>query len=93
MSSAKKRTWAIIAEDGRHSLVGRHSDPAPEEITAIEAQLAEHKLAGWLVIMEGDYHRRGDMSFVVVQPMASPAGAFADARAAFEAIRQKMLAG
>lgn len=93
MMRAKKRTWAIIGEDGRHSLVGRHSDPAPHEIAAIEAQLAERKLAGWLVIMVGDYYRRGALSFVIVQPMALPAGAFDDARAAFEAIRQKMLAG
>lgn len=88
MAKAREKRWAIIAEDGRHVWVGRHTDPSDAEIAQSEAALASQGLAGWLAVVEGDYWMsRQPMAFVMVRPLANPAGTFEAATAAFEAAR------
>ena len=89
---ARERRWIVLGNDGRHVTLGRHTDPTEEEVLAAERSLAASGLAGWLAVMEGDYYApRGRPSIMMVRPLATPAGAFEDAAAAFEAARAQAL--
>lgn len=87
----RERRWLILAEDGRHVTVGRHSDPSPEELVEAEARLAAQGLAGWIVVMEGGYYTRHKPSLMMVRPLCNPQGAFAKAVDAFQAARKASL--
>jgi hypothetical protein len=91
--STRERRWVILAEDGRHVSIGRHSDPSPEELAQSEANLAAQGLAGWLVIMEGGYYQRGKPSLMMVRSLCNPQRPFAEAIAAFQAAREATLDG
>ena len=38
-----------LVEDGRHSWLGRHSEPTPDELERSAAILRQRGLAGWLL--------------------------------------------
>ncbi|MCW3476752.1 hypothetical protein [Limobrevibacterium gyesilva] len=83
-----ERRWLVLSTDGRHTTIGRATDPTPNEITALETALAAQGLAGWLAIAEGDYHAiRDPMHLMIVRELGNPGVAFSDAVAAFERIR------
>lgn len=51
---------AILATDGRHSLLGRHSTPSRAELDAARDGLARQGLRGWLVRLHGNrWAKRG----------------------------------
>lgn len=83
----QERRWIILAEDGRHVSIGRHSDPSAEELVQAEAALAAQGLAGWLAIMEGGYYQRRKPSLMMVRPLCNPQRPFADAVEAFQTAR------
>lgn len=61
------------ATDGRHSAVGRATDPTDVEIAGYEAKMAAQCIAGWLAIAEGDYFaRRSRMNLLMVKPLGNP---------------------
>ncbi len=89
---ARERYWIVLSTDGRHVTLGRHSDPTEEEILAVEHSLEAKGLAGWLVVMEGNYYSsRGQLGLMMVRPLAAPAWAFEHAVAAFQATRARAL--
>jgi hypothetical protein len=89
----REKRWMLLAEDGRHVWLGRHSDPAPEEIEAAEAHLQEMSLGGWLAVHEGDYWGGENVvDLMMVRSLASPAATWEQARASFEARRRERLA-
>lgn len=89
-----ERVWAVLSEDGRHALMGRHTDPSEEEILRAEQALTAQGLAGWIAVLEGDrWSRRSRPKCLMVRPLASPATPFEIAAAAFEQRRQEQLAG
>lgn len=55
-----ERRWIVLAEDGRHVTIGRHTDPSPEEIDRAGDQLSALGLGGWLAVLEGAYYRPED---------------------------------
>ncbi|UNC13984.1 hypothetical protein FE249_07010 [Acidiphilium multivorum] len=77
----------ILFEDGRYSLVGRHSSPTEEELSAIEASMANSGLKGWLAIMDRSEYAAGVAQFMMHRPMRDPAVPFEAAVRAFEATR------
>ncbi|MDT8333795.1 hypothetical protein RQ831_22320 [Roseomonas gilardii] len=88
----RERCWIVLGTDGRHVTLGRHSDPAEEEIRAAEQALSAQGQAGWLAVLEGDYwRRRTKMSVLAVRPLADPDSGFDEAVAAFEACRTRAL--
>ena len=97
MTKAAKRTtrerrWIVLAEDGRHSTLGRETDPTEAEIAATGQALAAQGIHGWLAIAEGDYWaKRGQVSLLMVRPLGRPEAAFDTVAAAFEAIRLRAL--
>ena len=87
-----ERRWLVLCTDGRHTWLGRHSDPSPEEIAAVEGSLSAQGLAGWLAAAGGDYwRRRSRLVLLEVQPLGTPVVAFADAVLAFESLRAAAL--
>jgi hypothetical protein len=87
---AAERRWIILATDGRHVTLGRSAAPSEEEVARGAAGLAAAGLAGWYVIMDGDYWARGAQ--LVLTPVCGLAGAtdgdWPAAAAAFEAARR-----
>ncbi len=81
--------WIVLASDGRHSTIGRDTAPDDATLAAAGSALANLRLAGWLVRLEGHYwSRRARVMLTMIQPLAH--GAAADwpaAVAAFEAMR------
>lgn len=84
--------WIILATDGRHVTIGRHTDPTPEEISRAEAALASSGLAGWLAVLKGGYYRQRKPSLLMVRPLGNPACQWAEAVEAFEAARMATVA-
>ena len=81
--------WIVLANDGRHTTIGRDTAPDDAEVAAAGAALASMGLPGWLVRIEGDYwSRRRPVALTMVQPLAHAAEAdWPAAVAAFEAMR------
>jgi hypothetical protein len=50
------RSWIVLAEDGRHVTLGRANDPDAAELASLAETMHAQGLAGWLAVMEGDYH-------------------------------------
>ena len=84
-----ERRWIILAADGRHSTLGRHAPPYEEEVAKAASALAAVGLAGWYVILDGDYwSRRKPVVLTMIQPLTHAADAdWPAAVAAFEAMR------
>ena len=90
MTSAREPRWIVLAQDGRHVTIGRHTDPAEAEIEASGEQLRSLGLGGWLVVMNGAYHQdRGPVTLMMVREIAPSAVAWIDAEAAFHRIQQE----
>ena len=85
----RERRWIILAMDGRHSTLGRHAPPDEEEVAKAASALAAVGLAGWYVIMDGDYwSRRSPVVLTAVRPLAGATDAdWSAAVTAFEAMR------
>ncbi len=79
------RRWVVLLEDGRHSTLGRASDPDEHEIARAEEHLVLQGLAGWLAIQSHSEFAEGSPPEVMeVRPLGKPTGAFIDAVAAFQ---------
>ena len=96
-SSSKNRTrdrvWIVLASDGRHVLLGRHSDPTEEELQQAGAAIAAQGLAGWLAVREGDYYRKqAKVMLLKVRSLTPTEGDWDAAVRAFEENRQRYLA-
>ncbi len=88
----RERRWIVLAEDGRHSTLGRDTDPTEAEITATTQALTAQGLHGWLAIAEGDYWaKRGKVNLLMVRPLGTPTVTFEQAAAAFEEVRHRAL--
>ena len=84
-----ERRWIILAADGRHSTLGRSAPPDEEEVAKATSALAAIGVAGWYVILDGDYwSRRTPVVLTVVPPLTDASDAdWSVAVAAFEAPR------
>ena len=86
---SRERRWIILAADGRHSTLGCHAPPDEEEVAKAASALAALGLAGWYIILDGDYwSRRTPVVLTVVRPLAGATDAgWPAAEAEFEAMR------
>ena len=73
----------LLAEDGRHSWLGRDTDPATEEITSLENQLTQANLGGWIAIVRGHYWRDGKLRLLEVRKLGEPGSTWEQAVAEF----------
>jgi hypothetical protein len=88
---ATETRWIVLCSDGRHSSLGRHSDPTEEELASVAASLTSAGLSGWLAVMKGAYYTRARPELLMVRPLAGEPGAWEEAARAFEAIRQGVI--
>jgi hypothetical protein len=79
MPTARDPRWILLAESGEYSTLGRHREPAQEDITAAEAALASAGRSGWLAIMSHSIHATTFPEFVMVRALREPTIPFADA--------------
>ncbi len=87
---AGERRWIILAEDGRHATLGRHTDPFDVEIKAAGASLQTQGLGSWLAVMEGFYHQpRSTLTLMMVRQVAPCSVAWEQAVEAFQEIRRE----
>ena len=84
-----ERRWLIIAGDGRHVTVGRHTDPSPAEIERAETQLDAMATDGWLVVSEGIYHSDEPITLLMVRRVAGEAGTWEEAERLWHEIRER----
>jgi hypothetical protein len=89
--SRRERRWLVIAEDGRHSTLGRHSDPSPDEIENIRAIADAQGWAGWLVISEGVYYSSDSVDLMVVRRITSKDGDWDEAARRWHGLRREAL--
>ncbi|MDR3529324.1 MAG: hypothetical protein P4L90_02025 [Rhodopila sp.] len=90
MSSEKR--WIVLAEDGRHTTLGRHTDPTQEEIERAAVGLKAAGLGGWLAVMEGDYYRsRCRVDLLMVREIAPGQVTWDAAMTAFHGLRAQAL--
>ncbi len=88
----RERRWIVLAEDGRHSTLGRDTDPTEAEIASTEQALAAQGLHGWLAIADGDYWAKRDkVGLLMVRPLGAPLTAFDSAADAFQTLRRRAL--
>jgi hypothetical protein len=87
-----ERRWIILAQDGRHVMMGRAAPPSEVEVEAAASALVAQGLAGWLATLDGNYWSRRRVTLAAVQMLGD--GASLDwpaAITAFEAARQRAL--
>lgn len=69
--TSRERRWAVISEDGRHTWLGRHSDPTDAELADITGQLQAKNIVSWLAITEGVYWQPNhEMRVLLVRPLS-----------------------
>jgi len=83
----RERRWIILADDGRHVTVGRHSDPCEDDIIRAGEALRAAGHGGWLAILEGVYYGDGPVTIMQVREIASPTTAWGAAVESFHALR------
>jgi hypothetical protein len=89
---ARDRRWILLAEDGRHVTLGRASDPDDTELATLTETMRAQGLAGWLAVMEGDYHaRRAAPTVMLVRALTPVTVAWDAAVAAFQDRRAQAL--
>jgi hypothetical protein len=71
-AAMSEKRWIVLATDGRHVTLGRHSDPSEAEIIQTESALRAQGLAGWLAVTSGTYYSHEDLEVVAVRPLADP---------------------
>lgn len=71
---ARERRWLVVAEDGRHVTLGRHSVPSDDEITQAGRGIDALGLAAWLVISEGGYYNNSKVSLMMVRSITAKLG-------------------
>ena len=49
------RRWAIIDQEGVHVWLGSGAEPSPAALAAVPVALDSRGVAGWLIIVSGDY--------------------------------------
>jgi hypothetical protein len=91
MTLAAETIWIVLATDGRHSMLGRHTDPTREEIESVEVALKETGLAGWLAVMRGVYYSRKPVELLMVRPLGEPGETWEVAAKAFDTARKLAL--
>jgi hypothetical protein len=85
----REKRWIILADDGRHVTIGRHTDPSIEEIDLAAENLKHNGVGGWLAVTEGRYYSRGQLSLMMVREIAAPRSAWDEAVATFMKIRSQ----
>ena len=88
----RERRWVVIAEDGRHATLGRHTDPSEEEINAAEAGLVALGTGGWLAVTEGVYYSRDAIILLQGRTLGTPAVTWEDASSRFLSLRDAAIA-
>jgi hypothetical protein len=88
-----ERRWMVLAQDGRHSWLGRASDPSPDELASVADALDGQGIAAWLAVSEGAYFSGDKLAVIAVRPLTRALGSWDDALTAFHARRTKALAG
>ena len=89
----RERRYLVIAADGRHTTLGRHTEPDEEELDTATEGLDSLGLAGWYVISEGRYHVPQDtISLHPIQRLTSAEGDWEAAAAGFQKRRVEALA-
>lgn len=85
--------WIILATDGRHVTIGRHTDPSESEVQRAGIALAAAGQAGWLAIMKGGYYERlRKPSLMMVRPLGNPQRSWDEAAEFFEHARRACIA-
>ncbi len=77
----------LLAEDGRHSWLGRVTDPTAEEIASLEDQLTGLNLGGWIAVVDGRYWRDVDLHLLEVRKLGEPSSTWGEAVAEFLRLR------
>ena len=86
---SEEKRWIILADDGRHVTVGRHTAPSEEEIAAVGRALAAGGNGGWLAVTEGVYYSRSPkLGLIMVREVAPPRATWDEAAAAFHTRRR-----
>ena len=82
-----------MAHDGRHSWLGRNSDPSPEELRDLEASLRAREERAFLSILDGDYwSEASELTLFLVRPLGgTPEADWEMARQAFLSARSEKL--
>jgi len=83
MKEAREKRWSVIADNGAHVWLGRHTDPSEDEIDRFATQLDEQQRAAWLVVREGVYYSKAPLSVIMVRPFTSVDGNWESAKELF----------
>ena len=88
-----ERRYLLIAEDGRHTTLGRATEPDQEALDTAAEGLDSLGLAGWYVLTEGRYYSPEDaITLLPIRRLTSAEGDWDAAAAAFQRLRAGALA-
>ena len=86
----RERRWIMLAADGAHASLGRHTDPKEEEIQAMADTVRNAGLQGWLAIMEGVYYSSETVTLLAVRTIVPGEITWDSAAAAFHRRRKDL---
>lgn len=91
MRRDREKRWIVLADDGRHVTIGRHTDPSEDEIVRAGDGLRANGVGGWLAVTEGVYYSGGPLSVVMVREIAPTRQTWDAAVSAFMARRRQSI--
>ncbi len=91
MHKDREKRWIVLADDGLHVTMGRHTDPSEDEIVRAGDALRATGVGGWLAVTEGVYYSSGLLSVVMVREIAPARQTWEAAISAFMARRQQSM--
>ena len=85
----REKRWIVLADDGRHVTIGRHTDPSEDEIVRAGEGLQANGVGGWLAVTEGVYYSAGPLSVMMVREIAPARQTWEGAVGAFMELRRQ----
>lgn len=83
MAGNEDSRWVVLAQDGSHATLGRHRQPDEADLVRASEGLERLGLAGWFVLLEGDYWGGDPPVLRMLRPLTGREGDWNAAVAAF----------
>lgn len=79
MIAAADPRWVILLESGEYALMGRSSEPTPDELDEMETRMTAAGVRGWLAVMDRSEYASGTAEFIMIRPLLAPSTSFENA--------------
>lgn len=81
----------VLSEDGRHTWLGRATDPSQHELSQAGTMMDDLGLAAWLVVTRGAYYAQVHIELLIIRRLTTKTASEDDAIAKWRMAREDVL--